>query len=140
MKEVELHQRERDSEQETESFLRENIEQFTSDAVFLLGLMIKGERLSAKTVVQKYGKESRRLRDLYESGKCSREWVLKENGKRSHVEYFVIPQKPITKSELIEKTQKAIDQIKTVEDNLITVFSLPDDDPVPPTYKQPSLF
>lgn len=95
-----LHQREQD--ENTESFLQENHDKFETDCVFLLGLMIKGERLSAKTVVQKYGKESRRLRDLFIAGKCEKSWVLNEKGKRQHVEYFVDVPKPPTKTKVIE--------------------------------------
>lgn len=79
-----IHQRENNSD--TESFLQENIEKLTTDIMFLLKLMKMGERLTAKTVVQKYGKEPRRLRDLFIAGRCSREWVLNEKGKRQYVE------------------------------------------------------
>ncbi len=96
--EIEIHQRE--SSEDTESFLQENIKTFETDCLFLLKCMLRGERLSAKTVVQKYGKESRRLRELYTSGKCEKEWMHNEKGKRTHVEYFITPPKPPTKHSL----------------------------------------
>lgn len=130
-----IHQRE--TSDNTESFLQENIDKFEIDAVFLYKLMLKGERLTAKTVVQKYGKESRRLRDLFISGKCEKEWVLNEKGKRLYVEYFVsLPHLP-TKSEVIANAERAIENLKKAEKNLVTVFEL---DSNPPFFQQQSLF
>jgi len=71
MNEIEIHQREKDDN--TESFHQENIKKAQSDAVFLLNQMLRGERLTAKTVVQKYGIADRRLRDLEISGKCKKQ-------------------------------------------------------------------
>jgi hypothetical protein len=122
--ETKIHQRE--NSEETETFLQENIGKFEANAVFLLKLMRTGVRLSAKDVMQKYGIHDRRLRDLEISGRCQKEWVMKENGKRSHVEYFIpVPHRP-TKQEVIEKTAKVISLLKQTESNLVTVFSLPD--------------
>lgn len=112
MNEVEIHQRE--SSEDTERHLQENISKFEIDAVFLLKLMLKGERLTAKMVVQKYGKESRRLRDLFISGKCEKEWVLNEKGKRLYVEYFITVLKPPTKSEVVEKAGRVIQMLKAI--------------------------
>lgn len=135
MNEIEIHQRE--STEDTESFLQENIEKFEIGAVFLLKKMLTGERLTAKDVMQKYGIHDRRLRDLFISGKCQREWVLNDKGKRLYVEYFIPIPKPITKTELIEKTNSAINNLRVAEDNLVTVFEL---DENPPTFIQQQLF
>lgn len=98
MKELEIHQREMTGD--TESFLQENVGKFTSHAIFLLGLMLKGDRLSAKTVVQKYSIADRRLRDLEIAGKCQKAWKTNEAGKRLYVEYFIPIPKPNSKTEL----------------------------------------
>lgn len=115
-----IHQRE--TTEDTESFLQENIDKFQTDAVFLLKQMIKGEKLTAKTVVQKYGKEPRRLRDLEISGKCQKRWVLKENGKRSYVEYYVEVPRQLTKSEVIANAHKAMQSLEKIESNLTTAL------------------
>lgn len=131
-----IHQREKYSD--TEQHLQENISNYEIDAVFLLKLMMKGERLTAKTVVQKYGKESRRLRDLFISGKCEKVWVTNEKGKRLYVEYFVsIPALP-TKSMCIQKAEKVIETMNKIPDKtLVKVFDLPDESP---SFQQQSLF
>lgn len=139
MNDISIHQREKDKD--TESFLQENMSTFEADAVFLLKLMLKGERLTAKTVVQKYGKESRRLRDLFISGKCEKEWVLNENGKRKWVEYFITAAKLPTKSECIERSAKVIDMLKSIPDKRFeTVFTLPDEEKPKATWVEQKLF
>ena len=61
--------------------------------------MLRGERLTAKTVVQKYGIADRRLRDLENEGKCTKSWKLNEQGKRMYVEYYCeIPKEPTKQS------------------------------------------
>jgi len=103
-----LHQKE--NSEDTAQHLQENHDKFESDAVFLLGCMIRGERLTAKTVVTKYGKEPRRLRDLEIAGKCSKRWVCNDKGKRKYVEFYVDVPKPITKGKLIEIFTKQLVQ------------------------------
>lgn len=125
--EIDLHQREKS--ENTESFLQENIEKFGGDALFLLKLMLRGERLTGKDVVQRYGIHDRRLRDLEISGKCEKRWVLKENGKRSHVEYFVTIPHPPTKHEVIQKADAIIRTMKDIPKKMKTVFTLPDEKP-----------
>lgn len=102
-----LHERE--NNQDTESFLQENIDKFQTDAVFLLGIMLKGEKLTAKTVVQKYGKEPRRLRDLFISGKCKKQWKLDDKGKRLYVEYYCEIPLPPTKQEAVRWATEFLD-------------------------------
>lgn len=107
-----LHRRE--SSEDTEQHLQENIEKYEADAVFLHKLMLRGERLTRQMVVEKYKINDRRLGDLFISGKCEKEWVLNENGKRKWVEYFITAAKLPTKSECIERSAKIIDLMKTV--------------------------
>lgn len=101
-----LHQFENNSD--SQSFLDENRDKFESDAAFLLHQMQRGERLTAQTVVQKYGIADRRLRDLHNDGKCSKEWKLNEQGKRMYVEYFVERPKPPGKLMVIEYWDKLV--------------------------------
>jgi hypothetical protein len=136
MKEIEIHQREKDND--TESFLQENIKTFETDAVFLLKLMLNGERLTGKDVMQKYGIHDRRLRDLHISGKCEKAWKLNEKGKRMYVEYFIPKSHQQTKQECIEKHKSATEHLRVVERTLVKVFELPDDKPSYP--QQQSLF
>lgn len=90
----------RENNEDSQQHLDSNREKFETDAMFLLKQMMRGERLSAKTVVQKYGCESRRLREIFSEGKCEKVWVTDTNGKRKFVEYFITPPKPISKTEL----------------------------------------
>jgi hypothetical protein len=107
MPEIEIHQRE--STEETESFHQENIKKAESDAVFLLGQMLRGEILTAKTVVQKYGIADRRLRDLQISGKCKKRWKLNDDGKRQYVEYYCeIPKAPTKLSVAAKWTEQKL--------------------------------
>ena len=86
----------------TESFLQENINDYESNCVFLLKEMRHGKRLTAKMVVQHYGMNDRRLRDLEIAGKCQKEWKLTDEGKRMYVEYFIKPAQPPTKAKVIQ--------------------------------------
>ena len=97
---VTIHQRE--SEDDTERHLQENHEKFETDCQFLLKQMLRGERLTAKTVVKKYEISDRRLRDLQIAGKCQKEWKLNEQGKRMYVEYFVPLPKIPTKAQALK--------------------------------------
>jgi len=100
----------RENNDDTERHLSENREKFETDCVFLLKLMLRGERLTRKEVVQKYEINDRRLGNLFESGKCKREWMYKDlpNGKkkRTHVEYFCEIPKLLTKQQLIDNWDK----------------------------------
>jgi hypothetical protein len=101
MPEIFIHEKETDNN--TESFLNENREKFETDAVFLLRLMYHGKRLSGHQVTKEYGIDSRRLRELVVSHKdIKKEWVLDDGGKRKYVQYFMETPKPPTKSNLQE--------------------------------------
>ena len=92
---------ERESTQDTEQHLSENREAFESDCVFLLRLMMRGKRLTSQDV-HDMKIHDRRLRNLFESGKCEREWMFNDKGKRTHVEYFIKAAKPPTKQSVQE--------------------------------------
>lgn len=96
----------KESSDDTQSHLDQNRDKFESDAMFLLRQMKNGERLTAKTVVQKYGIADRRLRDLENDGKCKKEWKLNDQGKRICVEYFCEIPKPPGKLMVIENWDK----------------------------------
>lgn len=96
----------RENNDDTERHLSENREKFETDAMFLLKQMMRGEVLTAKTVVQKYSIADRRLRDLENEGKCKKRWKLNNEGKRLCVEYYCEIPRPITKSELIANWDK----------------------------------
>ena len=93
---------------DSQRHLEENRNKFESDAQFLLNQMKRGERLTAKTVVQKYGIADRRLRDLENEGKCKKEWKLNEAGKRLYVEYFCEIPRPQTKQNIVNFYQQKL--------------------------------
>lgn len=91
-----LHERE--SSEETESFLKDNGKKFNKDCIFILKLLYKGMRLHARQVEVEFNKDGRRLRDIIANKKeCKKQWVLNEKGKRLYVEYWLEPPKPLTK-------------------------------------------
>ena len=100
MPEIEIHQRE--SDDNTESFLQENIDKLRSDLMIIFRAMRLGRRLTGKTVVQEFNLHDRRLRDLYAEREyikrktgweIKKEWKLNEKGKREYVEYFAVAPK-----------------------------------------------
>lgn len=107
-----VHQRE--NNEDTETFLQENIGKHENACMFLLKKMMAGERLSARTVMMKYGVQDRRLRDLEISGKCEKSWKLNSEGKRLYVEYFVSIPKPLSKLEVGERAEKVISMLKNI--------------------------
>lgn len=111
IKDILIHQRE--NSEDTEKHLQENHDKFETDCQFLLKLMLRGERLTGKTVMIKYEIHDRRLRDLHISGKCEKAWKLNEKGRRMYMEYFITPPKRPTKKEVIEMFSK-----KLVQQNL----------------------
>lgn len=86
-----LHERE--STQETETFLKENGKKFSQDCVTAMKLMYQGIRLNGDTCKHLYGISDRRLRDCI-AGRpdvVRKEWVVGQDGKRKVVEYFIPP-------------------------------------------------
>lgn len=95
-----LHTRETSSE--TESFLKENGDKFQGDCLTAMRLMFSGIKLTSQDCWEKYKIHDRRLRNCIKErpDMVKKKWVLKPNGKRSHVEYWIDKFKPPTKSEL----------------------------------------
>lgn len=114
--EIEIHQRE--NNEDTESHLQENISKYETDAVFLLRLMLSGERLTRQRVAE-LKIDGRRLGDLFISGKCEKAWKVNEKGKRMYVEYYITIPKPPTKSELITKVAKVINLMQSIPNGYV---------------------
>jgi hypothetical protein len=87
---------------DTESFLKENGDKFQGDCLTIMRLLFAGYKLSAKDVVVKWGLHDRRLRDVIKARPdiVKKEWVMKPNGKRDYVVYFIEKFQPPTKSDL----------------------------------------
>lgn len=94
-----LHEKE--NNQETESFLKDNGEKFNNHCVEVLKLLYRGLKLSSRELETQYNMDGRRLRDIYAARKdCKREWKRDENGKRLYVQYYLNIPKPPTKTKL----------------------------------------
>lgn len=134
-----LHDRE--NAEDLSQHLKDNGEKFNRQCVMVLKLLYSGKRFTGKQVNEMLDIAcgDRRLRDLFVARKdIKREWIYSEDGKRTRwKEYWLEIPRPITKTELIEKTNSAINNLRVAEDNLITVFEL---DENPPTFIQQQLF
>jgi len=107
-----LHERE--TTEETESFLKQNGKKFSQDCVTAMKLMYQGVRLNGETCKQLYGLHDRRLRDCL-AGRpdiVKRAWVNDANGKRRYVEYFIPKQVPPTKQKVIDWATKFLDKLQ----------------------------
>lgn len=95
-----LHQNE--NNHDTESFLKSNGKKFQGDCLTAMRLMFSGVKLTSQDCWEKYKIHDRRLRNCREARPdiVKSRWVLKDNGSRSHVEYWIEQFKPPTKSEL----------------------------------------
>jgi len=146
MNEPILHQRE--SSEDTESFLKENGEKFNRQCVQVLQLLYQGKRLAAKEVndILDIADGGRRLRDIFASRKdCKREWIKGEDGKRKGVKYWLEGISPPTKHSTIAKAEAVILQMKAVAPKeFVTVmnigFSPHDEKENAPKYIQEKLF
>lgn len=98
---------------DSQRHLDENRNKFESDGDFLYRMMKMGKRFSDQEVAAKYGINGRRLRELvHEKPDVEKEWMYNDNGKRTHVEYFV-PRVPApSKTKVIQAAQKVIDTMK----------------------------
>jgi hypothetical protein len=95
-----LHESENNSE--SQEHLNQNGKKFHGDCLTVMRLLYSGIRLSAQDVVVKYGLHDRRLRDCYAARPdvIKKEWVLKPNGRRDYVVYFIDVVKRPVKSDL----------------------------------------
>jgi len=113
-----LHERE--TTEETESFLKQNGKKFSQDCVTAMKLMYQGVRLNGETCKQLYGLHDRRLRDCL-AGRpdiVKRAWVKDAEGKRKYVEYFIPKQVPPTKKEAIIWATNFLNKQKGTQQNL----------------------
>lgn len=132
-----LHEIETSSD--TESFLKQNGKKFSQDCINAMKLMYQGIKLNGDTCKHLYGFHDRRLRNCREGRPdiVKSEWKRDANGKRLYVEFWIEISRPITKTQLTQKTSEAMQNLKITEKNLVTVFEL---DENPPTFQQQSLF
>jgi predicted DNA-binding ArsR family transcriptional regulator len=127
-----------ENNESSQQHLKDNGEKFSRHCNFVLALMYKGHRLTARQLEREYNIDGRRLRDIFANRKeCKRQWRKDADGKTQEMEYWLDIPQPFSKTELGEKTAKVISMMKKVEDNLVTVFTLPDDKP---NYEQGNLF
>lgn len=108
-----LHERE--NNEDTESFLKQNGKKFSQDCITAMKLMYGGVRLNGETCKQLYGIHDRRLRDCI-AGRpdvVQKQWVVGGDGKRKIVEYFIDVRIP-TKTAVIQKASKVIEMMKRV--------------------------
>lgn len=92
---------ERENNDISENHLKDNGGKFSRHCVFVLGLMYRGMRLTARQLEREYNIDGRRLRDIFANRKeCKRDWRKDDKGKNSEMEYWLeIPKQP-TKKEL----------------------------------------
>lgn len=102
---------ERENNEETESFLKENGKKFSQDCVTALKLMYSGVKLNGNTCKQLYGFHDRRLRECREArpGVVKSAWVKDSTGKRLYVEYWIEPPITPTKAAAIADGQRILD-------------------------------
>lgn len=96
-----LHDRE--SSEETESFLKQNGKKFGQDCVTAMKLMYQGVRLNGETCKELYNIHDRRLRNCREwrPDIVKSEWKRNEKGERLYVEFWIELPRPMTKGKLV---------------------------------------
>ena len=87
----------------SEQHLKDNGKKFSRHCVFVLTLMYKGLRVTARQLERDYNIDGRRLRDIYANRKeCKKAWRLSPDGKTQEMEYWLEIPKQTTKSDLQE--------------------------------------
>ncbi len=96
-----LHEKENNPD--TEEFLKANGEKFQGDCLTAMRLMFSGIRMTSQDCWVKYGIHDRRLRNCHKErpDMVKKQWVMKANGTRSHVEYWIEKFKKPTKAEIL---------------------------------------
>lgn len=97
-----LHEYE--NSQDTQEFLKSNGKKFQGDCLTAMRLMFSGIIMTSQDCWEKYKIHDRRLRNCYAARPdiVKKRWVMKANGTRSHVEYWIDKFQPPTKAELQE--------------------------------------
>lgn len=106
---------EKETTEDTESFLKENGKKFGQDCVTAMKLMYSGVKLNGDTCKQIYGIHDRRLRECRQARPdiVKSAWKKDSNGKRLYVEYWIEIMTP-TKAKAIEDGQKILDAMNKV--------------------------
>lgn len=96
-----LHEAE--NNESSQQHLKDNGQKFSRHCNFVLGLMYKGMRLTARQLERDYNVDGRRLRDIYANRKeCKRQWRKDAEGKTQEMEYWLDIPLPKTKQEAID--------------------------------------
>lgn len=83
-----LHDRENNDE--SENHLKDNGEKFSRHCIFVLGLLYRGAKITARQLERDYNVDGRRLRDIFANRKeCRRAWRKGEDGKTQEMEYWL---------------------------------------------------
>lgn len=104
-----LHERE--NNQDTESFLKENGKKFSQDCITAMKLMYQGIKLNGETCKQLYGFHDRRLRECRDArpGIVKSAWKRDAAGKRLYVEFWIDTPLPPTKQEAVRWATEFLD-------------------------------
>lgn len=106
---------ERENNDISEQHLKDNGKKFSRHCNIVLGLLYKGMRLTARQLEREYNIDGRRLRDIYANRKeCKREWRKSADGKTEEMEYYLDIPMPPSKSELIQRADMVIEQMKKI--------------------------
>lgn len=109
-----LHERE--NNEDTESFLKQNGDKFSRDCIRAMQLMYLGERLNGETCKSLHKIHDRRLRECFAARPdvVKKAWKRDANGKRLYMEYWIDCPKQETKTEVIKNANKTIEMLKNV--------------------------
>ena len=109
-----LHERE--TTEETESFLKQNGKKFSQDCITAMKLMYSGVKLNGDTCKQLYGFHDRRLRECRQARPdvVKSAWKTDSKGKRLYVEFWIEIMTP-TKAKAIEDGQRILDAMEKIK-------------------------
>lgn len=94
----------RENNEVSESFLKDNREKFSNQCIQVLKLLYKGSRLTAKNVNDILGiaDGGRRLREIHAFKNECKKQIRYTNGKKEGVEYWLEIPTPKTKGDLLK--------------------------------------
>ena len=110
-----LHERE--STEETESFLKQNGKRFSDHCVIALRLMYSGVKLNGDTCKQLYGFHDRRLRECRQARPdiVKSAWKTDSTGKRLYVEFWISAPVPPSKKEAVQWATEFLEKKKSTQ-------------------------
>ena len=104
-----------ENNESSQQHLKDNGQKFNRHCNFVLGLLYQGIRLTARKLEREYNIDGRRLRDIFANRKeCKRKWRKDTDGKTQEMEYWLDIPLPPSKTEVIIKAQKTIDNLKSI--------------------------